>query len=350
LLDSLALVALGSVADCAPLINNNRILVHHGLKALERTTLPGLKALLQSCDLWGQPLTANDVSWKLSPLLNAAGRLGEADHTIELLCATDDASAKKLANQLHKDNEQRRRLTSVLADDLKSQVSAMQELPEGLVFAGEGWHPGVIGIAAARICEDHQRPTAVIAVNDGIGRGSLRAPPGLRLDQALDDCRDLLISGGGHAAAAGLSISIDNIPLFSERFAAAIASQQPDGAQASPLVYDCRAAIGDLNGDFFADLQRLGPFGHGNPEPTLLIERACINGKPNCFGKKGDHLRAALTDPHGGMRQLLAWNLGERLNAFLQPNAAFDLIVRPERNWYRGELYPQLVLVDGRLQ
>lgn len=349
LLDSLSLVAVGTVADCAVLSGENRILVHHGLQALGKSTNPGLMALREQCRL-ETPINAGDVGWRIGPLLNAAGRVGSAMANIRLLTATDQAAAQAELDAIVGENEERKRLTQVLTDQLFAEITADPSLRNraGLVFAGEGWHQGVVGIVASRLVEAFGRPAAVIAIQDGVGKGSLRSVPQVHLADVLDACRPLLIKGGGHAMAAGLSIDPARIPEFRDTFDRQVANRVPRGDLQPRTEYDGDAAIAELDADFFNALDNMAPFGIGNPEPVLRVATASFISRPRLFGKTGDHLRGALTDAGGGMREFLAWRAKEQAESFSLAGTRFDLLVKPQAGRWRGELQPRLVFVDGK--
>jgi single-stranded-DNA-specific exonuclease len=349
LLDSLSLVAVGTVADCAVLGGENRILVHHGLQALAKSTNPGLVCLREQARL-EVPITAGDIGWKIGPLLNAAGRVGSAMANIRLLTATTPAEAGAELAKIVVENEERRRLTQVLSEQLFAEITADPSLRNraGLVFAGEGWHAGVVGIVASRLVENFGRPAAVIAIQDGVGKGSLRSVASVHLGDVLDACRPLLIKGGGHAMAAGLSIDPARIPEFRDAFDRQVANRVPRGDLQPRTDYDGDAAIAELDADFFAALEGMAPFGIGNPEPVLRVATATFVSRPRLFGKTGDHLRGALTDAGGGMREFLAWRAKEQAESFCSVGSRFDLLVKPQAGRWRGELQPRLVFVDGK--
>lgn len=349
LLDSLSLVAVGTVADCAMLDGENRILVHHGLLALAKSTNPGLVCLREQARL-ELPIAASDIGWKIGPLLNAAGRVGSAMANIRLLTATTAAEASAELAKIVVENDERRRLTQMLSEQLFADIAADPSLRNraGLVFAGEGWHAGVVGIVASRLVETFGRPVAVIAIQDGVGKGSLRSIAAVHLGDVLDACRPLLIKGGGHAMAAGLSIDPAKINEFRDAFDHQVANRVPRGDLQPRTEYDGAAAIAELDADFFAALESMAPFGIGNPEPVLRVATATFVSRPRLFGKTGDHLRGALTDAGGGMREFLAWRAKEHVESFCSAGSRFDLLVKPQAGRWRGELQPRLVFVDGK--
>lgn len=348
LLDALALVAVGTVADCAPLDGENRILVHHGLEALGASRAPGLRALLDHCRL-GPAVTADDIGWKLAPLLNASGRLASAMRNIDLLCADDPAGAQEVLAEVVAANDERRRLSHHLSEDLIAEAGSDPRhiARSSLVFAGEGWHPGVVGIVASRLVDRFAKPACVIAIEDGVGKGSLRSVPGFRLDAALAACREWLIKGGGHAAAAGITIAAEHVDAFAAAFEAHIADACPGGLEPPSIDHDGHVRMADLDPAFYADLRRIEPFGIGNPEPVLQIDSARLI-RPQLFGRNGDHVRANVTDAGGGLQQLYLWRGKDLLADVTRAGCELQLLVRPQLNRWRGELTPRLVYVDGR--
>ena len=349
LLESLALVGVGTIADCASLVGENRILVHHGLLALAKTSNAGLISLRDHCRLEA-PIAAGDIGWKIGPLLNAAGRVGSAMANIELLTAMDLPSAQSLLQKIIIENEERKRLTMDLSKQLYQEVELNPTLLQrsSFAFAGNDWHPGVVGIVASRLVESFGKPTAVIAIQDGIGKGSLRSIAKIHLGEVLDACRHLLIKGGGHAMAAGLTIKPENIDAFRDCFDQQVAKRLPMGDLQPKTDYDGDAAIIELDGDFFQQLEAMGPFGIANPEPVLRVAGSTFISRPKLFGKDGDHVRGALTDAGGGMREMLAWRAKELFAAFSATGNHFDILVRPQAGYWRGALQPRLVYVDGK--
>ncbi|GDY12730.1 single-stranded-DNA-specific exonuclease RecJ [Planctomycetota bacterium] len=348
LLDALALVAVGTVADCAQLMGENRILVHHGLAALARTSNHGLRALLNRTGL-GEAIAAGDVGWKLGPLLNASGRVGSAMANIRLLTATDQATAETELDAIVEENEERKRITGILTSELLAEAATpAQQARITLVFAGEGWHPGVVGIVASRLTEQFAKAACVIAITDGVGKGSLRTVPGIHLGEAIDACRSHLLRGGGHAMAAGITIAPENVAGFRAAFEAHAVGRL-GGVVAQPVTdHDGPAAMAELDGEFFAQLDAMAPFGTGNPEPVLRLSDIGFLGRPRLFGVNGDHLKGPVTDPGGGMRELVVWKAKAIAVPLSAPGGRFDLLVRPQASRWRGEIQPRLVYVDGR--
>lgn len=350
LTSALSLVAVGTISDCAPLDGENRILVHHGLRELARTENPGLRALLAQTRLEAELPSAGDIGWKIGPLLNASGRMDSAMANIELLTAPDAAAVAPILERIVAGNEERKRVTQSLTADLIAGAEADPGTAARatLVCAGEGWHQGVVGIVASRLVERFGKPAVVIAIEDGTAKGSLRSIPAVHLGEAIDACRHLLRRGGGHAFAAGITLDPEKVGEFREAFERHVAARVAPGSLAPRTDYDIEASVSELDRDFFERLESMGPFGTGNREPLILVERAALAGRPRLFGRDGEHFRAPVTDAGGGMRELLAWKAKELFANLSAPGLRFDLLVRPEINRWRGEAAHRLVFVDGR--
>ncbi len=285
LTEAMAYVALGTIADVAPLRGENRILVHHGLRALAHSPNPGLRALIETAGISGRVPTVDDVAFRIAPLINAAGRMGSAADAVALLSARGYHEAQEAAKVLEAQNERRRTVERELLEDA---VAKAQARPEAiLVLASEGWHAGVLGIVAARLTDATGKPTLLLNIEDGRARGSGRSAGSLDLRQALADCTDLLTTHGGHAAAVGLELPAGQIDAFrvaiNERCGAAVRPRPtppPDG-QASLAELDVRA---------LRALEALAPFGTRNPRPSFVTERVRLVGRP-CLDPRGNDLR-----------------------------------------------------------
>jgi single-stranded-DNA-specific exonuclease len=267
----LDLVALGTAADVVPLVGENRILVKNGLKVLEESRRPGLVALKEVAGLEGKPLSFRDLVFRLAPRLNAAGRLGQARGALELLLNDDLAQARIQASYLNNLNRQRQ----ALEEEVLSQAEALirqQGLTKRpvLVLAREGWHPGVLGIVAARLAEGYHRPVALVSLADGLGRGSARSIEGFHLFRGLTACRDFLGRFGGHQAAVGFEVTAANLAPLQEALERAFQEQMGPEPPGPILRVDAQVDMTDLNEDFFQHLEHLRPFGPGNPEPVFV--------------------------------------------------------------------------------
>jgi single-stranded-DNA-specific exonuclease len=342
----LDLVALATIADIAPLRGENRVLARYGLRMLAESTLPGIRALVRAAGLDGKPLTAGRVGFILAPRLNAVGRLGHALRGVELLTTDDDHQAHAIARELEELNRQRQELDRATLDAARRQVDAIDlDATYGLVLAGDGWHPGVIGIVASRVVEDTARPAVLVAVEDGLGKGSGRSIPAFDLHSALSACdaAGLFQRFGGHRAAAGVTLDAAKIPAFAERFNA-VARERLTREDLVPEVrVDLELPLDDATDDLELLLRHFEPFGVGNAAPVLVSRNVALAGAPRLVG--GDGLRLKLRRASGGELDAIGWNLASRAPA-LDPRVPVDVAYRLERDEFRGESRLQARLVD----
>jgi single-stranded-DNA-specific exonuclease len=281
--DLLAAAAIGTVADVVPLRDENRALVAMGLRALTGTKHAGLRALLEVARCAGRPVRSHDVGFRIGPRINAAGRIASADTALELLLCDDPARAKELADSLEAGNRERQRIErDHIEEALALAEKHLASDPAALVLAREGWHPGVIGIVAARIAETYDRPAALVALEGGQGRGSARSFGSARLHEALERCGTHLLTHGGHAKAAGFTMRAEALPGFRDAFVAAIGAQ---GSTATgPRIVDAELPIDALSAPLAAELDALEPFGPGNEEPLFCAFDVRAAGEPRRTG------------------------------------------------------------------
>ncbi len=338
----LALVAIATVADLVPLRGENRRLVREGMRALAGTDSPGLRALMCAARLDPGGIDARALGFRLAPRLNAAGRVQRADVALELLLTDEGERAGDLAAELDAANAERRATEAWILRDAEAQVRAAGARP-AYVLDGAGWHPGVIGIVAARLVERWHRPTILIALDGEEGTGSGRSVPGFDLLAGLDACAARLLRHGGHRAAAGLTIAAAEVDAFRDAFAA-----HAEGALApADLVPERRAdavVAGDPLGlDLAEDLAALEPCGMGNPGPTLLLPAARF-ADPQPMGEDGRHLRATV-QAAGARAKLVAFGCEGRLP--VPAGEPADVLVHLEANEWNGAVEPRLRLVHA---
>ena len=277
----LDLVALGTAADVVPILGENRILMRQGLKVLEESRRPGLVALKEAVKLEGKPISFRDVVFRLAPRLNAAGRLGQARCALELLLCDDLAQARLQANYLHNLNRQRQALEEAMLREAAALVrrEKLNQRPV-MVLAKEGWHPGVLGIVAARLAEEHHRPVAMVSLQNGTGRGSARSVEGFHLFKGLQACEAVLQRYGGHAAAAGFEVAADQVAALQAKLEQAFGEQVGPEPPRPTLKVDAQVQLAELNREFFGHLERLRPFGPGNPAPVFVCrEVECLSSR-----------------------------------------------------------------------
>ena len=341
----LDLVALATIADIAPLRGENRVFARYGLRLMQETTNPGLRALIRSSGLAGKPLTAGRVGFILAPRLNAVGRLGHAIRGVELLMATTEHEANGIARELEELNRQRQEVDRATLAEARSMLDGVDlDQTYGIVLAREGWHPGVIGIVASRLVEDTARPVVMIALNNGEGKGSGRSIPAFDLHAGLSECRDLLLRFGGHRAAAGVTIAEAELPAFAARFNDIARERLTPEDLVPEIRVDIELSLAEANDDLDRLLRHFEPFGMGNPSPVLVVRGVHLSGDARIVGQDG--LKLCLTD--GGVRlDAIGWGMGARA-AELRSGDAVDVAFRLERDEWNGEPRLQAKLADIR--
>ncbi|HEX6116351.1 MAG TPA: single-stranded-DNA-specific exonuclease RecJ [Solirubrobacterales bacterium] len=343
----LDLVALATVADLVPLRGENRALVREGLAEARRGQRLGLRALIAAAGCEIERLDEGDLAFRLAPRINAAGRLYRADAGVELMLTSDPDRAEAIAEELNRANSERRFAEREALAGAESALAALpgedREAP-AVVIAGEGWHPGVVGIVASRMVELHWRPSIVIGLDaDGRGRGSGRSIPGFDLLAGLQACSEHLERFGGHRAAAGLEVRAENVAAFRAAFAEHAASvlTPADLVRSQPV--DAIVGGESLGLPVAEELERLAPFGKGNPEPRLLVPAARVRDvRP--MGEEGRHARFSL---QSGARRALGVAFG--VNGELDRAAAggpLDVAVKLELNHWNGAVEPRVVLSE----
>jgi len=341
----LDLVALATIADVVPLLDENRSLAIAGLRALARTQKPGLQALMKVAGVDPAAADAGAVGFRLGPRINAAGRLGHPRAALHLLLTDDAEEARLLADTLEELNHERQAVEGRI---LREAVAQVEQWPDAdkrrraYVVAGEDWHEGVIGIVASRLVERFNRPVVLIAGSDGEWKGSGRSIASFDLHGGLGACSDLLERWGGHRAAAGLSIEPENIPAFAERFAAHAAGLlEEEDLQPTTRIDGIVPRGTRLTLDLCAELAQLAPFGLGNPEVTLLAP-GCELGDLATVGE-GKHLRFRVRRDGSDAGSAIAFGIGSRLDVYRQA-IRWDVAFRLAENRWNGTVAPQLVV------
>ena len=336
--EDLDLVALATVADVVPLLDENRRLVRAGLRALASTRKPGLRALMDVARVDPSTVDASAIGFRLGPRLNAAGRLHRADAGLELLLTEDRDRARAVAEELDAVNKERRDVETRIRFEAEAQV-AEQGAAAAYVLASEGWHPGVIGIVASRIAERHHRPAVLIALDGEEGTGSGRSIPAFDLLGGLHAAAGDLLRYGGHRAAAGLTIARDRVGAFREAFAAHAASVLTPEDLRREVRVDAVVPGDALTLGLAEELEQLAPFGQANPPVSLLVPAALLaDPKPLSEGR-----HVAFTLAAGGARsRCVLFGAGSRLPA--EPGEPVGAVVRLEANHWNGTVEPRLIL------
>jgi single-stranded-DNA-specific exonuclease len=336
----LKLVALGTVADLVSLTGENRVVTHHGLATLADAVNPGLLALMELAGVRA-PITATDIGFRLAPRINAVGRLGHPRDAVEMFLATDPGSARRYAKILHDTNNRRREIE---ADVLEA---ALQQTPDEetsvVVVAGEGWHRGVIGIVASRLVEAWGKPAVVLALDETGAYGSARSIPGFNIVGALGAAADLLDEYGGHRQAAGLQLSLENVQPLRERLAATGGDELASAMERSvEVLCDAELEIDDSTIAVARELDRLAPFGIGNPRPRLLLVDLQVEAEPQVL--KEQHLKLRLGNAERRL-DAMAWRRAD-LAAEVAKGDRVDLVAKLSVNEWGGRSEPQLEIVE----
>jgi single-stranded-DNA-specific exonuclease len=354
LLSAVGLAAIGTVADVVPLVDENRILVRHGLNSLKAMPPLGLAALMQVAKLGDKPcLDSEDIAFCLAPRLNAAGRFGQAQLAVELLTTTSRERAQQLAEYIHELNGSRESLERSIQLAAAKQIKEQFD-PDGdsaLVLAGRGWHAGVIGLVAGRLAERYHRPVALIALDQlGVkpGIGSARSPNGLNLHAALAACSEHLLGFGGHAAAAGLKIAEARIDAFRAAFCEHAATESSGAVKVGEIRIDAEGPFCQLTHETVRQIESLAPFGCGNPRPVLCATGIRLAEPPKRIGASERHLSLKLMQHETRIRGV-GFGCAEWADELAAATTPLDIAYKPVINDFRGRQSVEIQLVDWRV-
>lgn len=343
--DLLDLVALGTVADVAPLVGENRILVAYGLEAIRRTERPGLRALMAVAGVRPERVDTGTIGFILGPRLNAAGRLRHARSAYQLLLAESREEAAALARELDALNRERQEIMAHTLEQARRQVLALPDEQRVIFLASPDFPAGVIGLVAGKLLEEFYRPTLLVELGESESRGSARSIPDFHITEALQQCADLLTRYGGHRVAAGFSLSSENLPALAERLLALTAAQIDESALIPKLNIEAEIVLSDLNWDFLRLIEQLAPFGVENPRPLFLCRKVQVRSVRS-VGNGGEHLRLTLSDGRTS-REAIAFRLGMRAGE-CPPGSRLDLVCTLESNTWNGEERLELQVRDFR--
>lgn len=339
----LEFAAVATIADIVPLIGENRLIVRHGLKRLATTLNPGLQALQEIAGMNGQA-TSMDVGFRIGPRLNAAGRMDAPEEALATLLTDCKRLAREFAERLDDYNRERQNHETRMRNEALAMLSHSfnPERDPVIVLGSRDWHPGVVGIVASRLMRQFHKPTFIVAIDEeGIGKGSGRSIEGVSLVEAIQKCRDMLLAGGGHDMAAGLSIQEDLLASFRDAFGHFVIGSTSEEQRRPKLYLDAEIHFSLLSLEFLTSYELLQPFGNGNPQPLFLARGVSLNGAPQHL--KNQHLRLSLRQ---GVyhHEAIFFGGGERD----LPDPPWDIAFQIDRNTYRGRTSLQLVIQDIR--
>lgn len=342
----LDLVAIGSAADIVPLVGENRIFTKLGLQKLNSDGLDGVTTLLEVAGFKPGKIDVGQIIYGLAPRINAVGRLGRASPAVELLVTRNHKRARTIARQLEEENQRRKEIDSATLTEALAKIESVFDpaVDSVIVLDGEGWHPGVIGIVASRIIERFYRPTVMISVENGIGKGSARSIPNFDLHSALKACADLFIQFGGHKYAAGLTIASENINEFRVRFNAIARDMLTPPDLVKKVMIDDELELDSISHELVRMLNMLAPFGPRNRHPQFVSFNLSVVGTPRIVGN--NHLKFKVTQ-NGVVLEAIAFNRAADITR-LQSNRTLDMIYTVEENTWMDKTNLQLKVVDIR--
>ena len=348
-LNYLDLVALATSADMVPILDENRVLVHGGLDQLEESKSPGIHQLLVQTGLVGESLNVGKLVFGLAPKINAAGRMGDANRTVELLTTSDKTRAEELASILVRENKRRQLIQEDIVNDAIRLVHSQVDLENNkvVIIGSKGWHPGVVGIVASRIKDEFSRPAIVIAFDkEGIGKGSARSIPNLDLYEALSYAAKFLEGYGGHPMAAGLTVREDKFENFKSLFLRNANKILTNDDLIPAISIDGEMALTDINSRFMRFLEKLGPFGPGNMRPKFVSRNLSISGQPRLMGK-GEHIRFIVSQ-NGRNYPAVGFKLSSHYEDLIR-GVPVDIAYVVEVNQWQGQSNIQLNVRDIQL-
>ncbi len=348
-LNYLDLVALATSADMVPILDENRVLVHGGLDQLEESKSPGIHQLLVQTGLVGESLNVGKLVFGLAPKINAAGRMGDANRTVELLTTSDKTRAEELASILIQENKRRQLIQEDIVNDAIRLVHSQVDLENNkvVIIGSKGWHPGVVGIVASRIKDEFSRPAIVIAFDkEGIGKGSARSIPHLDLYEALSYAAKFLEGYGGHPMAAGLTVHEDKFENFKSLFLRNVNKILTNDDLIPAISIDGEMALTDINSRFMRFLEKLGPFGPGNMRPKFVSRNLSISGQPRLMGN-GEHIRFIVSQ-NGRNYPAVGFKLSSHYEDLIR-GVPVDIAYVVEVNQWQGQSNIQLNVRDIQL-
>ena len=332
----LDLVSIGTVADSMPIIGVNRIFVFNGLKEIKNTLRKGLKHLISKKK---DKFSIRDISFDIAPKINAAGRVGKASNAVSLLTSDDDNEVERLAGILQSNNQIRQQIQEKVFNEAEkiAEIKLQKNSDKSsLVLFSQDWHPGVLGIIASRIVKKYGLPCAILSSKDSIAKGSLRTANELNLYTVLEQCSNTLIQFGGHSAAAGVTIHEDKIPEFEDRFESIISNYDFDAGE--PLEIDSIVKFSEINMSLILDIEKMEPFGKGNPYPIFISKNVKIESKKVL---KDKHLEMYLSQDNYKIRAI--WFNFNKSNIDIEN---IDVVFTLQRDTFRGNNNINLNIID----
>lgn len=341
----LDLVAVSVASDIVPIMGENRVLTHHGLKQLNSNPSVGLKAIIDVCGLSEKEITVGDIVFKIGPRINASGRIQNGKEAVELLIEKDFSAALEKANQINQYNETRKDLDKTMTEEANQIVDHLEGLADrrSIVIYNEAWHKGVIGIVASRLTEIYYRPAVVLTRTDNLATGSARSVSGFDVYKAIEHCRDLLENFGGHTYAAGLSMKVENVEEFTRRFETYVTEHILPEQTSAVIDIDAEIDFRDITPKFHADLKTFNPFGPDNHKPIFCTHNVYDYGTSKVVGRDQEHIKLELVDnKSNNVMNGIAFGQSSQAR-YIKTKRSFDICYTIEENTHkRGEVQLQI--------
>ncbi len=342
----LDLCAVSIASDIVPIMGENRILAYHGLRQLNASPSVGLQAIMDSCGLGEREITMNDIIFKIGPRINASGRMQNGKEAVRLLVEKDPRAAMMGAKLINQYNDQRKDLDKVTTEQANQIVAELDDQGEqkAIVIFNEQWHKGVIGIVASRLTEIYYRPSVVITSDEnGLATGSARSVSGFDIYKAIEHCRDLLESFGGHTYAAGLSLRVEHIPAFKARFEQYVTENIDSSQIMAQLDVDAVIEFKEITRRFYTDMKRFAPYGPGNPRPNFCTKQVYDFGNSKVVGRDQEHIKLELVDNQSScVMNGIAFGQSSQAR-YIKSKRSFDIVYAIEENSHKpGEVQLQI--------
>ncbi|MBO7557569.1 MAG: single-stranded-DNA-specific exonuclease RecJ [Bacteroidaceae bacterium] len=349
LIPLLDLVAVSIASDIVPIMGENRILAYHGLRQLSQNPSVGMKAVIDMCGMSGRDITMSDIIFKIGPRINASGRMQNGKASVSLLVERNYQKALEQAQQINQYNEERKELDKKMTEEAQELVKNSPDMgnKSSIVIYNEDWHKGVIGIVASRLTETFYRPAVVLTRSDDLVTGSARSVSGFDVYKAIQSCADLMVNFGGHTYAAGLSLKVEDVAEFKQRFETYVAENIESETVTPNIDVDAMISFSEINRKFYSDLKRMRPFGPENEKPKFCTKQVYDFGTSKVVGHNQEHIKLELVD-NTSNQVMNGIAFGQSSEArYIKTKHSFDIVFTIEENSYRkGEL--QLIIEDIR--
>ncbi|WP_439182094.1 single-stranded-DNA-specific exonuclease RecJ [Carboxylicivirga taeanensis] len=346
------LVAVSIASDIVPITGENRILAYYGLEKLNSNPGIGLRSIIKIAGLEGREITISDIVFKIGPRINAAGRIDAGSDAVDLLVSRDSGNAGLMSKDIDECNETRKDLDRNITIEAHELIASNPELlsKKSTVLYNKDWHKGVIGIVASRLTESFYRPTVILTESKGLATGSARSVEGFDLYKAIESCSDLLENFGGHMYAAGLTLKIEHIPQFQQRFEQYVEDNILPEQLIPQIEIDSLLHLKDITPKFYRILKQFRPFGPGNMKPVFASKRVFDYGTSKCVGKDKDHLKLEIIEEHSAaIKQGIAFSMGHVVD-HIKSNNPFDVCYTIEENVYNGITTLQVMVRDFKFE